>query len=287
LDHLEKELFGKTDENASAGDRLAKLEAKLSGQGAFTKTNPAPSTVAAASPPSGKGQRRAAQPSVSAPQGAANHSVTSAAGGSTDYQTIVSSIPLDAAAGDYLTQIKRYPNGSVARWKNFPVRIRFPQGTPSSWQSSLDSAAKKWGQYIPLKFVGANDQTDIDTVWTNHLPPGQLGVARLLIANGTPQVILYLLRPTFYPPNLPEKCLHAIYIHEVGHALGIFGHSDADTDIMQAQEMLLATKKGKAPPRVGNISPRDINTLRKIYELPPLPDNYSSSQPTEWATYYR
>jgi predicted Zn-dependent protease len=44
--------------------------------------------------------------------------------------------------------------------------------------------------------------------------------------------------------------------HEFGHALGIWGHSPQPEDVMYYSQV-------QSPP---NISPRDINTLKKIYQ---------------------
>jgi len=46
--------------------------------------------------------------------------------------------------------------------------------------------------------------------------------------------------------------------HEIGHALGIWGHSTLETDVMYFSQV-------RNPPP---ISERDVNTLRKIYQQP-------------------
>jgi predicted Zn-dependent protease len=80
--------------------------------------------------------------------------------------------------------------------------------------------------------------------------------------------------------------LQPVFLHEVGHALGIFGHSDSDKDVMQPQELALfgGKRTGKTiKVRFGGITARDVNTLKRIYELPALPQTFSLMQPLEWS----
>ena len=123
----------------------------------------------------------------------------------------------------------------------------------------------------------------MEVTWVNQLPPKTLAVTRLMIAHGEMRVIIYLLRPSFYPPEVPERALGGIFMHEVGHALGIFGHSDKNTDLMFPIEMQSAVKGKPVQLHFAPVSTRDINTLKKIYESPAVPNTISLDQPLEWA----
>jgi predicted Zn-dependent protease len=59
-------------------------------------------------------------------------------------------------------------------------------------------------------------------------------------------------------PDLGELSTLAAARHELGHALGIWGHSDRETDALYFSQV-------KDTP---TISVRDINTLQKIYQQP-------------------
>src|SRR4029453_5810550 len=262
LDHLEREGLG-TSSSGSIAERISKLEGKLSGDSAFGSTaqppvatagggyrgNSGDNTVAYTGQAPGLVPQRggtAAGSPTKPPKGTPSPSrpkagpppPAEAASGPQDANAIINAIPFDAAAGDYFNHIRRYPGGSVVRWQTFPIRIRLPQESPQSWKSSLEWGMKKWGQFIPIKVAPANEAAEIEVVWVNHLPPRQLGITRLQqVVSGTPQVIIYMLRPTYYLPEIPERTLQPVFLHELGHAVGIFGHSDSEKDIMQPAEL--------------------------------------------------
>jgi predicted Zn-dependent protease len=60
------------------------------------------------------------------------------------------------------------------------------------------------------------------------------------------------------PPNSTGESLLATIRHEMGHALGIWGHSPVITDALYFSQV----------PDPQPISERDINTLQKIYRQP-------------------
>ena len=231
-------------------------------------------------PPAGQSQLSMAQPQgIAPPFGAAGGGA-----GSADYQAVVNAMPYDKRAGDYFTEIRKGAGGVVARWQSFPIRVHLPQGSPFSWQGNLEYAVKKWGQYIPIKITEAREPADIEVEWVNHLPPRQLGITRIQVVRGIPEVTVYLLRPTYYLPEVPERALQGIFLHEMGHALGIFGHSDFKDDLMQPIEAQIEGRKQGTGSKCkfNSLTPRDVNTLRRIYEAPTFPPDFSSPHPSEF-----
>jgi len=196
-----------------------------------------------------------------------------------DIENIVKSIPLKPGAGDYFAAINKFTAGSVARWTSFPVLVHLPQGSPSNWQKTLEDAVGNWGRYIPVRAAAPSETSDIEIAWINHLPPRTLGQTNLEIFNGHMRVTVYLLRPSYYLPNTSEKVLRKAAEHEVGHAIGIFGHSTDPADLMYPMEN--ASPKDSA--KYGGITSRDLNTLRRIYESPALPPGFQSPHPMGWS----
>lgn len=237
-------------------------------QGAGTSAPPA----VKATPPAPK------TPQAMAPVGT-NANVTQS-----DYFLVVKGMPYDEKAGDYLSSIWRPPGISSARFSRFPLKVRLPQSSPESWRKYLDETIKKWGSYIPLKVASPNEPADIEITWENHFADNRLlGITRLQILQGHMQVRIYLLRPTFYPPDVPERILKNVAMHEIGHSVGLFGHSDNPQDVMYAGELF--SGKGKAAlAKPGSITQRDLNTLKKLYECPPMGANVSTSKPMEWTS---
>lgn len=183
----------------------------------------------------------------------------------------------DKRAGDYSQQVVRL-GGSFARWTSFPIRVHLPMNTQENWHSSLDNAVKKWSQFIPVTVAPPNEPADIEVGWINHLMPRQLGITNLEIFNGHPRVTIYLLRPSYYPPDVTEASLQRVALHELGHGLGLFGHSNNPADSMFA----LDTPVKSGLPKTPTVTMRDVNTLRKVYEAQPLPDGFQSPQPISW-----
>jgi predicted Zn-dependent protease len=206
-----------------------------------------------------------------------------------DASLVANSLFYDVKSGDYLSAIRRFPgqNGqpgqSYAHWRSFPVRVRLPKESPESWQRALEAVIARWDQYVPIKLALPLEAAPVEVTWVNQLPAKTLAVTRLNIAHGEMRVIIYLLRPSYYPPEIPEHTLAGIFMHEVGHALGLFGHSDKPNDLMYPAEIQPAAKGRPALIHFAPVSTRDINTLKKIYESPAVPAGISLEQPLEWS----
>ena len=211
----------------------------------------------------------------------------SSGGGLTADATLVAnSLFFDPKAGEYLASIRRFPGSSgqtYAHWKSFPVRLRLPKDSPESWQRALEAVVARWDQYVPVKLALPLEAAPVDVTWVNQLPPKTLAVTRLNINQGEMHVTVYMLRPTVYPAEVPERMLSNIFMHELGHALGLFGHSDRATDLMYPIQLAAPVAGKPQTLHFAPVSTRDINTLKRIYESQQLPPGITLGQPLEWS----
>ena len=172
--------------------------------------------------------------------------------------------------GDYFEQVQPVEVGYLV-WSEFPVKVFVDSSEPSAgrWQTAVRSAVQEWAKYLPLKIVEAAEQADITIL--RRRPPlrrtaeGKLERARAAetryeyytrVSLNSPRVLWHRQRIFISP--LAEKVVEAAARHELGHALGIWGHSPQETDALYYSQV------SNPPP----VSARDINTLKRIYQQP-------------------
>jgi predicted Zn-dependent protease len=185
---------------------------------------------------------------------------------------------------DYFDLVKSTPLGYLI-WSSFPVKVyieRFDNpddGSASSirsqqWFKSVTEAIGEWNDYLPLTQV---DKPELADILIKRSPPpieakinpttGLFEIPRARTAQTSYQFYLrselgkkiVSQRMTVeISPDRGDRVIKAAARHELGHALGIWGHSPNQNDALYFS----ATSD---PP---TISSRDINTLKKIYQQP-------------------
>ncbi|XGV95205.1 MAG: matrixin family metalloprotease [Leptolyngbya sp. BL-A-14] len=208
----------------------------------------------------------------------------------------------DPQAGDYFDQIEVVPVNYLV-WTHFPLSVYIQPPTPTelaspftaqrsqAWITAVSQAMQEWNRYLPLTRVDQSEGADIvvlrsapplqfeDSKVTNQgattgqvlreRPTVRLGRARSAATTYKVSVKGSLKAPASKPtlalrctiqlrPDQAAQYLQAAARHELGHALGIWGHSRSQTDVMYFSQV-------RNPPP---ISPRDVNTLKRIYEQP-------------------
>lgn len=189
-------------------------------------------------------------------------------------------------ADDYFSEIKPTPAGYLI-WSEFPVKVYVerptepPEASASArrfqdWVDDVLKAVEDWSIYLPLKLVNQAEDADISILRSS--PPlkpvlnretGRFDLPRARSAEASyefylrevldtaPPILSHKFTILLSPDHIVEQTT-ATARHELGHALGIWGHSPLETDALYFSKVL-------NPPQ---LSARDINTLKRIYQQP-------------------
>jgi hypothetical protein len=159
------------------------------------------------------------------------------------------------------------PDSVLHRWDNRvsnPVRVWLTPSTVANFQpvflDAIRAAFQRWEEVVPVRFnlnadsanaevhfawkiqfdIDRTGQTDLEWDPDGHLLNGVITIA------------------TFDPKGLPlhPDDVRVVALHEIGHLVGL-DHSPDSTDLMYAKGI------------VRDLSSRDIQTARLLYELAP------------------
>lgn len=147
--------------------------------------------------------------------------------------------------------VRLQPGPTQAGWTNRHNQVVKEAFT--AWQTALNNK---------VKFAYTSDlkQTDIDIKWHTQGDGMKIGEQKIRFSNNViadADINLDLVGPTGQIHTLPQ--VKYIAMHEIGHALGIRGHSSNPNDIMYY------SMQNRAP----SLSSRDILTIRALYLRPP------------------
>ena len=182
---------------------------------------------------------------------------------------------------DYFEQIEPTPLGYLV-WSKFPLKVYLEQpkaveNTAANkrfrdWASTVQSAIAEWDRYFPLQETAERKIADIvilrsqpEREITLNSETGLYDIPRATAAKTNykfyltknPATIALRMTITVSDRFVGESLLATVR-HELGHALGIWGHSPNESDALYFSQV------SQPPP----ISARDLDTLKKIYQQP-------------------
>jgi predicted Zn-dependent protease len=179
--------------------------------------------------------------------------------------------------GDYFSAVEESPLGYLI-WSEFPVKVYLDLGSASpsdqqrlqDWVNAVTTAIEEWDQYLPLE--RGDDRAEANIIIARSRPPlnttrnpetGLMEFSRARNARTRYEFdlvgkqLIHRMNIEIIPHQSQAHTL-ATARHEMGHALGIWGHSPNPDDALYFSQVR------QSPP----ISPRDVNTLKKIYQQP-------------------
>ncbi|MFQ6042261.1 MAG: tetratricopeptide repeat protein [Candidatus Poribacteria bacterium] len=181
------------------------------------------------------------------------------------------SFGINVAADDYFNKITAASNGRLTRFTHSPITL-YVGSIPVSgeliaeYQSALEESLSLWeaasNERVKFRRVDGPNDADIRLKWTCKLAhsnrSGKIGEANLVrIEAGKFHVeIVIFLRDFTTMKLLDGDAVKAAILHELGHALGLWGHSPNPRDVMFYSAA--ATRPTE----------RDAATLRQVYETP-------------------
>lgn len=172
---------------------------------------------------------------------------------------------------------------NLVRWdeNTFPlkVRVEVPENTPEYYQTEIFKAFRQWALSTGfLRFEKAEKGQANIIVKFLPLPADvcKEGNCKYVVAYTNPKFSgrnLKSMTITMYDKDangnlFSDKEIYNTILHEIGHALGVMGHSYSSDDLMY-----MSTKKDPNFTRYRSdfqfLSHKDINTIKLLYKLIP------------------
>lgn len=187
---------------------------------------------------------------------------------------------LSNIGNNYIEQVPSDKN--IVRWSSFPIKVNIdmPSNLPDYYKEEIARAFKRWNLaagFVSFEFVKDKSLSDIEISFKNT--PSNLcdkNGCKYVVAYTTPIIKGHILKKmtiTVYNKDpegkyFTDKEIYNTLLHEIGHALGIMGHSYNPDDLMymsSTSNNIYAAHRSDFQFLSGN----DINTVTLLYKLIP------------------
>lgn len=157
-------------------------------------------------------------------------------------------------------------NQKAHRWKSFPVSVYIePKKQKFAVQKSFEQWQEKTGNLVNFKFVSSAQNAQILVMFKNQLETTSTKES-YIAGYSKPyyqgdNIIKSEIRILAVDPEtkqeVPDDFVAFTALHEIGHSLGLNGHSPNPDDVMSSS----------ASDPKSSLTQRDINTLTMFYKL--------------------
>ena len=163
------------------------------------------------------------------------------------------------SATAYVPNYVNAPGMTLRRWNHLPIKVFFATSTPigsTTIEQHLRDGFSKWQTALSHSLwteVGSANGADLVVTVQASSPQTTLATTTVFFSTGS--FIINSATMTVYTwSSIPESDYNPTGCHEMGHALGIGGHSNNNLDIMYFTGNLS-----------GQLTTSDLNTLRTCY----------------------
>lgn len=194
---------------------------------------------------------------------------------------------LSNSGENYIEQVPF--NDQILRWdaSKFPINVCIDNtsqaAVPNYYYTKIQEAFQKWqnetDNFIRFKFINSpqNAQILVKITSADEKSKCKEEGCKYVVAYTAPRLknnLLKRMEISFYDSDnlskpFSEKEIYNTALHEIGHALGIMGHSYNRGDLMYMEENEQSNQVQESTSDYILISQNDLNTLNLLYKLVP------------------
>ncbi|AGY56424.1 PDZ domain-containing protein [Gloeobacter kilaueensis] len=171
--------------------------------------------------------------------------------------------PAAAVTDDYLSAVLE--KNRVMRLSRMPIGVYIAAAPEVALADAAWQGAQRWQRASDglVEFVRVEnpDQADIEVTFNAVKKAEDAGRAEMqTLGDRMPALLIRLNLEPMLDLRLPERTrfVEAVAVHEFGHVLGLWGHSDNSEDIMFPEVSGATVPSG-----------RDVRTLQRLFSRPP------------------
>ncbi len=192
-------------------------------------------------------------------------------------------------------------NGKILRWsiERKPLKIFFgssvDRGVPAYYPKEILAAFRQWAKLLDLKYgiTETYDEADIKFIFSDDLISAKnkklinYGLTIHNIEKDILNDVIVKIIVSYNRKYLTRIQLYNVALHEIGHTLGIAGHSLNKKDVMYpiAQDIKGSKYTGIFKRKRIRFSQRDINTIKLLYKIHPEISNVVNDPNTSKLAY--